>query len=162
MAIPGPEKLVICNPRMVFASDSTICRPASQSPVALLPSNTTPALLASIVTLPWRMCGNSLAMKMVTGASGGKTAGSNVMVSPFCASSIAWRRVPGPLSAGVVTSRVLPWGVGVGGTAVAVGGVSVGVTGVGEIGGWVTGIQAVRMRAIPSKQNRCMNPRKNV
>lgn len=55
--------------------------------------------------------------------------------------SYAWRSVPGPLSAALVTSRVLTWGVGVGGnwvgvgrtkvrvgsTVVAVGSVSVGV-----------------------------------
>ena len=114
---------------MVFASDSTICRPASQSPPASLPSRITPALLASIVRLPWRICGSSLAMKMVTGSSGGKMAGLNVIVSPFCASSIAWRNVPGPLSAGLVTSRVLPWGAGVGvaGSCIGVGDASVRV-----------------------------------
>src|SRR3970040_179157 len=66
---------------------------------------------------------------MVTGASGGKTDGSNVIVSPFCASSIAWRSVPGPLSSALVTSRVLPWGAGggVAGSCIGVGDASVRV-----------------------------------
>src|SRR3990172_3192839 len=66
---------------------------------------------------------------MVTGASGGKMAGSNVIVSPFCASCNAWRSVPGPLSAALVTSRVLPWGAGVGvaGSCIGVGDASVRV-----------------------------------
>jgi len=39
-------------------------------------------------------------------------AGSNVMMSPFCASCIAWRKVPGPLSALLLTT--IGTGVGVG------------------------------------------------
>ena len=50
---------------------------------------------------------------MVDGALGGKTAGSKVMVSPLCASSNTWRKVPGPASAVLVTTKVFPCGIGV-------------------------------------------------
>ncbi len=49
---------------------------------------------------------------MVAGASGEKTAGSKVIVSPGCAFSNAWRSVPGPLSDGLVTEIVTPSGIG--------------------------------------------------
>src|SRR3972149_10817243 len=88
---------------------------------------------------------------MVTGAFGGKMAESNVIVSWDCASCIAWRSVPGPLSAALVTSRVLPWGtgVGVGGTAVAVGSASVGVSVSGAAVGVGPGVQDERASTAP-------------
>ena len=74
--------------------------------------------------------------KIVAGLLGGKTAGSKVMVSPLCASSNAWRKVPGPLSAVLVTTMVLPWACGAGATSSSTSsggagvGVGVGITGV--------------------------------
>ncbi len=50
-------------------------------------------------------------------------AGSKVMMSPLCASSSAWRKVPEPLSAALVTVMVSPCGteVGVAATEMVVG-----------------------------------------
>jgi len=90
------------------------------------------------------MAGKLLERETVTGLAGGKTAGLKVMVSPICASSKAWRNVPGPLSTGLATTMVLPCGIGVDvgigagvgldATGVRVGGrgVDVGVTGTAE------------------------------
>src|SRR3990170_979778 len=148
---PVPVKWITCNPRMVFPSE-TISRPGIHVSLASwLPSRITPALLASMVRFPWWICGSPLVTEMATCASGGKTLGSNVIVSPLCASCIAWRKVPGPLSAALVTSRVLPWGVGVGvgGTAVAVGSASVGVSVSGAAVGVGPGVQDERASTAP-------------
>src|SRR4030067_705130 len=82
---------------------------------------------------------------MVAGASGGKTSGSKVIMSPLCASNNAWRKVPEPLSAVLLTIMVSPFGNGVGvdsasvfvnDTVVVVGDIDVGMgisgTAVGE------------------------------
>lgn len=49
----------------------------------------------------------------MAGALGGKTVGSNVIMSLLRASNNVWRRVPGPLSAVLITTIVLG-GVSVG------------------------------------------------
>jgi hypothetical protein len=50
--------------------------------------------------------------KMVAGAEGGNTVGSNVIVSPLSASNNACRNVPGPLSSLLVTTMVPPKSLG--------------------------------------------------
>ena len=93
--------------------------------------------------------------KIVLGLSGEKTVGSKVIVSPGLATNIAWRRVPGPLSATLVTTIVFPFGigviVGVGSTSVSVGGINVGVSATGVAAGDGLGSQpfkaSVRMVA---------------
>ena len=49
--------------------------------------------------------------RIVAGLSGGKTSASKVMLSPLSASNSAWRKVPGPLSAVLLTTRGLPRGI---------------------------------------------------
>src|SRR5687767_10181555 len=63
----------------------------------------TPALLASIVTLPAGH-GSALSGVMTAGAPGGKTVESKVIASPEIAARIAARSVPVPLSAGELTT----------------------------------------------------------
>lgn len=119
--------------------------------VISVPSRMTPALLASIVKLPWMSSGRPLVRVMAVGLLGGKTFGSNVMMSSGFASKSAWRMVPGPSSAALITIIVTGVGVGDGGTSVAVGvtvdvavGARVGVsTNVGVGGGVGVGVGVV-------------------
>ncbi len=54
---------------------------------------------------------------------------SKMIVSPFSASSSAWRRVPGRLSAALVTTMVFPFGIGI---SVGVGVACTGVDGIDD------------------------------
>jgi hypothetical protein len=78
-------------------------KPADRTPAIFLPSRITPALLASMVMLPWVISGKPLDKLIITAALEGKILGSNVSVSPCSASNNACRSVPGPLSAALVT-----------------------------------------------------------
>ena len=64
--------------------------------------------LAAIQDHPCVIFGSLRVREIVAGASGGKTEASKVIVSPFCASSSAWRRVPAPLFSMLVTTKVFP------------------------------------------------------
>ena len=83
-------------------------KPYASGAVIMLPARITPASLASIVKLPWRIRGSSLVRKIVSGAAGGKTEGSKVMLSPDNALPMASRRLPEPLSDVLVTTKVVP------------------------------------------------------
>lgn len=83
--MPASEKPIICRPRMVLLLDEM----ESPCPVTWLPSRITPALLASIVKLPWEISGKLLVRIMGVGELGGKIDGSKVIKSPRRASNMA-------------------------------------------------------------------------
>ena len=131
IATPEPGKFMICRPLMVLPSE-VMWKP---SPLERYwPSSTTPALLASMVRLPWLISGSALSRVMVIGLVGGKTIKSKVMVSPGMALSRAWRSEPTPESVRLVTTCVFVGVVvGVGDGLVVAVPVGVGV----EVSVWV-------------------------
>ena len=95
-----------------------------------------PALQALMVSLFVQITGSSDLMKIFFGFDGGKTCGSNRMVSPSFTSKSAWRRVPGPLSSALVTVITFKPGVGgaLAGVRVAAGALGI-LSGVCEVSG---------------------------